>query len=316
MTTKEAILKILETEKKAMTYKEVYQGIVDEKYNPWSATAKTPSDTVGAVLGDFIRNNDTRVNRVKGSRGFEYYLSKYENEIDIESIVTGKKGAGKEQKNTFQERDLHRLLTTYVHKDIYTKTVRHERSANGKDANQKWTHPDIIGVQFRQLKTTASQNLIRLVDKNQAFDLYSYELKKEIKTDNELKKYFFQAVSNSSWANYGYLVAYEILPKLHSEMKRLTASFGIGIIQLKANPHESTILFPARYHELDFDTIDKLCHINDDFSEFIKRTETYLDANTKHQEGAHSQLEKLCDKPLADEAAISKFQQLKGLLEE
>jgi hypothetical protein len=40
--------------------------------------------------------------------------------------------------------------------------------------------------------------------------LTSYEIKKEIKTDSELKEYYFQAVSNSSWANYGYLVAFEV----------------------------------------------------------------------------------------------------------
>ena len=58
--------------------------------------------------------------------------------------------------------------------------------------------------------------------------LFSYEIKKEINTDYELKKSYFQAVSNSSWANYGYLVAFEISDNLKDEMERLNQSFGIG----------------------------------------------------------------------------------------
>ena len=65
------------------------------------------------------------------------------------------------------------------------------------------------------------------------------EIKKEINTDYELKKSYFQAVSNSSWANYGYLVALEISDNLKDEMERLNQSFGIGIIELKSNPYES-----------------------------------------------------------------------------
>ena len=43
-----------------------------------------------------------------------------------------------------------------------------------------------------------------------------------------------------------------------SEMERLSQSFGIGIIELSANPYESKILFTANFKELDFKTIDKL----------------------------------------------------------
>ena len=70
MTIKEAILKVLEEQKSALTYMEVHDKIIEKDYIDWS-NAKTPSDTVGAQLGHFIRQNDTRVKRVKGKRGFE-----------------------------------------------------------------------------------------------------------------------------------------------------------------------------------------------------------------------------------------------------
>ena len=39
---------------------------------------------------------------------------------------------------------------------------------------------------------------------------------------------------------------------------------------MNANPYQSKVLFPAKYRELDFKTIDKLCKINKDFEKFIE----------------------------------------------
>jgi len=34
-------------------------------------------------------------------------------------------------------------------------------------------------------------------------------------------------------------------------------------LNLKSNPYESKILFQAKYRDLDFKTIDKLCKVNE-----------------------------------------------------
>ncbi len=81
----------------------------------------------------------------------------------------------------------------------------------------------------------------RYLNKTDTFKITSYELKKEINTNYELKEAYFQAVSNSSWANYGYLVAFEISDNLIDEIERLNQSFGIGVIELNANPYKSKI---------------------------------------------------------------------------
>ena len=72
----------------------------------------------------------------------------------------------------------------------------------------------------------------RLSDKN-ALRLYSFEIKKTL-TKGNYRESFFQAVSNSSWAHEGYLVAAEVLQddEFLAELERLASSFGIGIIQL------------------------------------------------------------------------------------
>jgi hypothetical protein len=85
----------------------------------------------------------------------------------------------------------------------------------------------MIGIEFLQLSSSVNKAFMKILNKADTFKITSYEIKKEINTDYELKKSYFQAVSNSSWANYGYLVALEISDNLKDEMERLNQSFGI-----------------------------------------------------------------------------------------
>ena len=90
---------------------------------------------------------------------------------------------------------------------------------------------------------------------------------------SNLRKDFFQAVSNSSWANEGYLVCRHVAEDsdFRNELQRLTNSFGIGVIKL--NPQsvtESEVLFPARLREfIDWDTVNRLTEDSPDFKKFI-----------------------------------------------
>ena len=89
-----------------------------------------------------------------------------------------------------------------------------------------------------------------------------------------LRQYYFQAVSNSTWANEGYLVVLNMAdePDLLDEVRRLNNSFGIGLIKLNPeNIHESEILFQSRVNtELDWDTIDRLVDNNKEFEDFMQ----------------------------------------------
>ncbi len=308
MTIKEAILKVLEEQKASLTYLTVLEKIDEKNYVDWG-NSKTPSDTIGAQLGHFIRQNDTRVKRIKGKKGFEYYLSKFEDELNLAEIIENAPTEKITKKTKiYQERDLHKLLSSYLkNKNTYSKTIFHEKSANSKDNHQKWIHPDMIGIKFLNLKNRSSQALLKVINKADAFELISYEIKRDIKSDYDLKKCYFQAVSNSSWANYGYLVAFDISSNLKDEMERLNQSFGIGIIELKANPYESEILFPSKYKELDFKTIDKLCEINKDFERFIEQTETLLIATERYIKGTKKEFEEFCDEYFKTDSEIEKY---------
>ena len=309
MTIKEAILKSLDELNGAFNYMEVYNYINKNNYYNFGES-KTPTATISASLGRFIRKGDTRVKRVKGKNNtFSYYLSKFENEINLEKFVLNSSETKNEKTNkiTYQERDLHKLLNSYLkNQNIYSKTIFHEKST-GKENHKKWIHPDLVGVNFLSLQTKISQAFLKSINRGDTFKITSYELKKEINTDYELKKTYFQAVSNSSWANYGYLVAFEISDSLSEEMERLNQSFGIGIILLKSNPFESKILYQSRYRELDFRTIDKLCKINRDFEKFIEQVEKLLTADEKYVTSTKLELDKFCDDYFKNDNDIEKY---------
>ena len=309
MTVKEAILQSLTDIDGLTNYQEVCQHIINKGYYDFKE-AKTPPATISALLGDFVRNGDSRVKRIKGKGGnFSYYLTKNESKIGIDVLTQTEPEVKKfNQRKTYNERDLHLLLSSYLKNlDVFSKTIFHEQSMNSKDNHQKWIHPDMVGISFLNLQSKASQTLLKAVSRADIFKITSYEVKKEINTDYELKKTFFQAVSNSSWANYGYLVAFDISDSLDEEMERLNQSFGIGIIELKPNPYESKILYTSRYKELDFKTIDKLCKINKEFNAFIEQTEKLLTAQERYINSTEKELDEFCDKYFKSDSEIEKY---------
>lgn len=310
VTLKEAILTSLDEIKELTTYREVCEHIIKKKYYDFGG-AKTPPATVSALLGNFIRSNDVRVKRVYRKGAYFYYLSKYESEIDLqEEIVSDseKQKNVQKEKEQYDERSLHRLLATYLESQkIYAKTVFHEKFSIKNDEHQTWIHPDIVGVSFMNLKSNSSKAFIKAVDRKDAFSLKSYELKRVINSDYELKKYYFQTVSNSSWANYGYLVALEVDSNLEEEIKRLSQAFGIGVIRLSPNPYQTQIIAPARYRELDILTLDKLCNINGDYKSFIDMVEKWISAEEKYLIQTEKELKESCDTTLNDENEAKKY---------
>lgn len=313
MTLKEAVLKSLAEIEKPTIYMDLFKHIEKNKYYDFGKH-KTPALSVSGVLTEFIQKGDSRLKRIKNSGGtYAYYLTKFEQNIEVDAKIneTEKKldKSAKSLKNKkYEERDLHKLLSSYLkNTGIYSKTIFHEQSKNGKDNNQIWTHPDMVAINFLNLQSKISQSFLKSINQVDTFKLGSYELKKEINTDAELKKAFFQAVSNSSWANYGYLVAFEFSDSLVSEMERLNQSFGIGIIELKSNPYQSKILFPSKYRDLDFKTIDKLCKNNNEFEIFIKQIDKLLNAHTDYYDSTRKELEEICDPYFENDTEIEQY---------
>lgn len=213
------------------------------------------------------------------------------------SVFIQYKNAQKVQDPTksFDERSLHKLFCSYLRtRNIYAKTIYHEKSSTKVDSAQKWVHPDIVGVQFEEFKNDATLSLLKAAEPKESVHIYSYELKRKIDSDYTLKQCYFQALSNSSWANFGYLVAFEINEDLDEEMERLNNAFGIGIILMQAN--DSKILYPAREKALDYNTIEKLNNLNPDFCSFITKLSKVMNASKDYTADARNSFEKICDK--------------------
>jgi hypothetical protein len=120
-----------------------------------------------------------------------------------------------------------------------------------------------------------------------AVKLYSFEIKKELSFLN-FREAFFQAVSNSSWAHEGYLVAADIVAgeDFRVELRRLSASFGIGIIELDfEDPNSSSVLVPAQERDaLNWDGLNKLA-MNKDVADLLKRIRNDLQTKEIRNEG-------------------------------
>lgn len=313
MTVKEAILKILSENPKAYLPSDICNLIIERKLRDFG-DAKTPKATVNAQCWDFIKRNDSRVKRIKFDEGpYFYYHAKYEAQVlaDSNAAPSGKTASGKKAQKPWSERSLHVLLCAFLNSDSddnFTKTIRHETSSPKDDEAQTWIHPDMVNLRLQLPRAAACQSLLSSLRKNDSVVLSSYELKRSIHSDNELKRYFFQAVSNSSWANYGWLVALDIdESKLHEEMERLNRNFGIGIIHLKPHAFDSRILYPAKYRPLDFRTIDKLCGINPDLREFIDHVVKLINAQKGYVDSTKAAFRQFCDKVLKTDDEIEKY---------
>ncbi|MCQ2899879.1 COG2958 family protein [Helicobacter pylori] len=181
------------------------------------------------------------------------------------------------------ERDLHPFLTYMAfHNEnlkCYTKTIFHEESLKSPKGMDRWLYPDMVGVRFLHAELS-NENLIAFSKKFDTLPvkLVSFELKKEISVNN-CRECYFQAISNSSWANEGYLVGRHIdthNPQLMDLLKRLHASFGIGVIDLRTDEDKSTILLNAKYKEkIDYTMAQELSDKNPKFSGFLKSVVDY-----------------------------------------
>ncbi len=127
---------------------------------------------------------------------------------------------------SYSEHDLYPILIDYLKSELklYCQRIDEKRSKNsrGSGGNQ-WLHPDIVAMQPVDKEWN---ELIRSCVKQgagQSVRLWSFEVKKELSGSNA-RKSFFQAVSNSSWANEGYLVATSISDSsVEQELRMLSA---------------------------------------------------------------------------------------------
>lgn len=277
---------VLEKSEKPLTVHEIWQMAEEmELINKVGTSGKTPEKTLSARLYVDIRDNDKSVFYQNSKRPAKFYLKEKKDNIkDTDKTVI------KVDKTTFSERDLHILLSSFVQIDSHfkceTKTIYHEKSSKAVKGRNQWLHPDMVGVYYPFVDYSKQVlNLFSVVGEN-PYKMFSFELKKEINYSN-LREYYFQAVSNSSWAHEGYLVALKVEEELYEELRRLNNAFGIGIIRLNpVNISQSEILFTSKErNKLDWETIERLVDENKDFRTFIADVAVDTTDNDKRLRG-------------------------------
>ncbi|MCQ2693690.1 hypothetical protein JT187_01840 [Helicobacter pylori] len=309
MTYIELGKKVLEQAKRPLKPKEIWERACEmglDKERP--SIGKTPWSTLGTDLGK--DKKQFYVARKEGG-AFFYWLKSREREFPPQETPDSKEeddeqsecsDTAKKQKNSFHERVLHPLLVKFLSEDpnfkLLCKTIRHEECKKGKGGECMWNYPDIVGVYFPYNKYKGETLKFLHHTGQEKHKLFSFELKKELSFSN-LKESYFQAVSNSTWANEGYLVVKNIKEDVLDELRRLNQSFGIGVIKLESEISNSKILLPAKEREIDIPTLNMLVKQSPkDFKPFIEKI------NKQIEKGLDTavDMENFFDEVLDDEA--------------
>lgn len=265
--------KVLSENTVPMSVEEIWNFADEKKYiQDLNSIGKTPKATLGAQLYVSLRSGETSLFCATEDRPKRFYLCSMTDQLNFDDQPQ-KNSDQKQATIEYLEKDLHPFVAYYanLYLKAYCKTINHLKS--GKLKFGGWVHPDMVGCYFpmQDLKP-------KTIEFSQAIGamnirLYSFELKRELSFAN-LREAFFQAVSNSSWAHEGYLCAADILAdeEFRSELKRLSGSFGIGILEIDVeDPNSCKIIFPAKVNDsLDWEAVNKLC-TNEDFTEFLDR---------------------------------------------
>jgi uncharacterized protein len=275
--------KILSEEKRPLSYTEMWNIAVERGHDKLvGSTGKTPWQSLGALLYVDVRDNPNSIFMTIGERPKRFILKKQYDSLKDSHSEFIEEPEAVVQKYTYQEKDLHPLMVYYgsLYMKAYLKTIRHNLS--GKKSYGEWVHPDIVGCYFPFADWDSEVVEVSSLLGNSAIKLYSFELKKVLSFSN-LRESFFQAVSNSSWANEAYLVAAEIEKddEFMNELRRLSTAFGIGVIELNVEDPDSceTILPPIIKDIVDWDTVNKLASMNSDFKKFLRRIK--IDMNSR-----------------------------------
>ncbi|GHQ54679.1 HTH domain-containing protein [Helicobacter pylori] len=320
MTYIELGKKVLEQAERPLNKKEIWERACEMGLDKECNDGKILLHSLGSQLGEHnISKEKKQFYVARKERGaFFYWLKSREREFPPQEISNAKddeqsecSDAAKKQKTSFDERDLHPLLVKFLDKDpnfkLLCKTIRHEECKKGKGGECMWNYPDIVGVYFPYNKYKGETLKFLHHTGQEKHKLFSFELKKELSFSN-LKESYFQAVSNSTWANEGYLVVKNIKENVLDELRRLNQSFGIGVIKLESEISNSKILLPAREREIDIPTLNMLVEQSPvDFKPFM------IDINTQIEKGLDTPIEmKSFDKVFNDEE-MQKYIKDKGI---
>lgn len=180
---------------------------------------------------------------------------------------------------SFSEHDLYPMLIEFLNKDmgLFCQRIDERRSVNSQGSGgNHWLHPDIVAMEPLDQSWDESVRICVRNGNDKSVRLWSFEVKKEL-TRGNVRKCFFQAVSNSSWANYGYLVATSMSTGVEPELQMLSSLHGVGVLLLDVEDlYNSQILIPAKEKaNVDWLSANRIVGENIDFKNYIEQVGIY-----------------------------------------
>lgn len=179
------------------------------------------------------------------------------------------------------EMALYEPLQRYLYSEerIVSKRINETTSSNKRGRNgNRWLHPDVVGMLVPGQGWSQSVRDCSMALPTRKAKLIAIEVKLRL-TAGDVRESFFQTVSNSLWANRGYLAAVEIKGKeTREELETLCALHGVGYISIDPiEPSESRITIPAREREeVDWASVNRIAEENEDFRKYLDDVLNYL----------------------------------------
>jgi uncharacterized protein len=210
-----------------------------------------------------------------------YWTDKSENEEVVEAESAGVLSAPTNAQNArLLERDLYPMLIQFAASEFAATAFRiDEGTASNRrgPGGNKWLYPDVVALEA--LTVGLNKEVIEAVRQSgeRRARLWSFEAKRLLNRSN-VREAYFQAVSNSSWASFGYLVASEIEgAETLKEIQMLYSVHGIGLIELDTNsPTESIVRIPARERmTIEWSMCSRLADENKDFQHFVRKVRQF-----------------------------------------
>jgi uncharacterized protein len=211
-----------------------------------------------------------------------YWTEKSETEeiSDAEADTTNREPTNTQPARVL-ERDLYPMLIQFVASEFGASAFRiDEGTASNKrgPGGNKWLYPDIVALEgLASGFNKEVADALRHSGERRA-RLWSFEVKRLLNRSN-VREAYFQAVSNSSWSSFGYLVASEIEGSdTLKEIQMLYAVHGIGLIEIDMDsPTESVVRIPARERlSIEWSMCSRLANENRDFQTYMKKVRQFF----------------------------------------
>lgn len=131
-----------------------------------------------------------------------------------------------------------------------------------------WLCPDLVGM--KDLSVNWRKEIKDRAPSDKKIQLWAFKMESVIDRSN-IYEVFYQTLSSSAWANFGYLVINEIEDvDTFEEMCRLSGMHGVGVIRVDQESASCQIISQAKERpDIDWNILNRLTENNPDLLPYI-----------------------------------------------